>query len=49
MDNFNGFEKVNKLVNNNKRKNKFKTTYLDTAIKKSFYQNLFDIDKELQI
>ena len=49
LDNFNGFEKVNKLVNNNKRKNKFKTTYLDTAIKKSFYQNLFDIDKELQI
>ena len=49
FDNYNGFEKVNKLVNNNKRKNKFKTTYLDTTIKKSFYQNLFDIDKELQI
>jgi hypothetical protein len=49
FENFNGFEKVNKLTKNNKRKNKFKTTYLDTLNKKSFYQNLLDIDKELKI
>lgn len=49
FDNFKGFEKVKKLGKKNERKNIFKTTYLNTDIKKSFYQNLNEIDREIKI
>jgi len=47
FNDYKGFEKIYKLKKRNKRKNKFKTTYLESSIKKSLYQNLLDIDKHL--
>ena len=49
LDNFKGFEKVNKLTKINKKKNTFTSTYLNVPIKKSFYQNLLNIDEEFKI
>ena len=49
FDNYKGFHIMDELTSNNKKKNKFKTIYLDTLINKSFFQNLLDIDQELKI
>lgn len=47
FNNFKGFENVNKLTFYNRKKNKFKSKYLDTLVYNSFYQNLKEIDNQL--
>ena len=47
FNNFKGLEQLDKLKNFQKTKNIFKNIYIDNGKKKSFYQNLIDIDKKL--
>ncbi|ARJ49237.1 hypothetical protein [Candidatus Pelagibacter sp. RS40] len=48
FDEFKGFDKINELKTYGKRRNKFKTTYLDTLTNKSLYHHLKNIEKAIK-